>query len=373
MAPPLPPPGVPARAGLAPVPTAVLPARTQLSTVQDTPMLLRAPPLAQAPPWNVLFTTYTGSPRYWSSTRIAAPPRSGPVRSHSLRRKREFTTLNRPPRMNTAPPPPPSVVPPVALPSANVRFCTVSRGVSWLSQCDVVQPCAASHVFWYRIRCRPPPDSVTRPPPSSTTSGPFALRTFAVADIDIVTGAGPHANVMMPPAATATTTATDVQLSGVPVPTTRVGWDVSTARASAGTVAAPAGLPGGAAVVGPGTDGAGVTAAAADPLAAAAEAGPGAGLGARCGEPQPASTATSTTGTARRIRIGPTLAVAARYGVPDRAGLRRGSLPRADGRLWSLRGTALGARRERSSTPRRRPTRLLWLDCGVRPRPSPSR
>src|SRR5437764_1483732 len=191
MAPPLPPPGVPARAGLAPVPTAVLPARTQLSTVQDTPMLLRAPPLAQVPPWNVLFTTYTGSPRYWSSTRIAAPPRSGPVRSHSLRRKREFTTLNRPPRTNPAPPPPPSVVPPVA-------------------------------------------------------------------------------------------------------------------------------LPGGAAVVGPGTDGAGVTAAAADPLAAAAEAGPGAGLGARCGEPQPASTATSTTGTARRIRIGPTLAVAARYGVPDR-------------------------------------------------------
>src|SRR5947207_889759 len=170
MAPPLPPPGVPARSGSPPYSTAVLPARTQLSTVQDTPMLLRAPPLAQVPPWNVLFTTYTGSPRYWSSTRIAAPPRSGPVRSHSLRRKREFTTLNRPPRTNTAPPPPPSVVPPVALPSANVRFCTVSRGVSWLSQCDVVQPCAASHVFWYRIRCRPPPDSVTRPPPASTAT-----------------------------------------------------------------------------------------------------------------------------------------------------------------------------------------------------------
>ena len=38
---------------------------------------------------------------------------------------------------------------------------------------------------------------------------------------------------MTPPLATARTTARDVQLRGVPVPTQRSGWEVSTARASA--------------------------------------------------------------------------------------------------------------------------------------------
>jgi hypothetical protein len=65
-----------------------------------------------------------------------------------------------------------------------------------------------------------------------------------VALIVMVTGAGPQSNVMIPPAATAFTTADDVQLAGVPLPTFRVGWLVSTARAAAGTVACPLGLPG---------------------------------------------------------------------------------------------------------------------------------
>src|SRR3954463_13732583 len=93
------------------------------------------------------------------------------------------------------------------------------------------------------MRRRPPPLSVTRPPPSRTTRGPWSLRTLAVVVIVMVTGDGPQWNVMMPPAATAATTAADVQLAAVPVPITRVGCDVSTARAAAGTVAVPRGLP----------------------------------------------------------------------------------------------------------------------------------
>jgi hypothetical protein len=53
---------------------------------------------------------------------------------------------------------------------------------------------------------------------------------FAVARIVIVTGFGPQENLMTPPAATADTTARDVQLLGLPVPMTRVGCEVSTAR-----------------------------------------------------------------------------------------------------------------------------------------------
>jgi hypothetical protein len=110
-------------------------------------MLDSAPPFEHTPPSNVLLTTYTGRPRDWLSTRNAAPPRSGPVGSQRLRRNRELTTLNRPPRTKMAPPPPPSVVSPVESPSTNVRFCTVSCGVSWSWQCEVVQPCALSQVF----------------------------------------------------------------------------------------------------------------------------------------------------------------------------------------------------------------------------------
>ena len=95
------------------------------------------------------------------------------------------------------------------------------------------------------MRRWPPPLSVTLPPPSSTIRGPFALRTFAVAFIVIVIGSGPQLNVMMPPAATAATTASEVQLAALPLPMTRVGFEVSTARASAGTAALPFGLPAG--------------------------------------------------------------------------------------------------------------------------------
>src|SRR5436190_9582690 len=92
------------------------------------------------------------------------------------------------------------------------------------------------------IRRCPAPDSVTRPPPSRTTRATL-LRTLAVALNTIVTGAGPQLNVMIPPAATALTTAAEVQLAPVPAPTTWSGWLVSTGRASAGTVAWPLGLP----------------------------------------------------------------------------------------------------------------------------------
>src|SRR4029453_16870182 len=103
MAPPLPPPGVPGFAGFAPRPIAELCDSTLLSTTHDTPMLLSAPPLEHTPPCpaappNVLLTTYTGRSRCWSSTRMAAPPRSGPVPSHRFRTNLEFTTLRRPPR-----------------------------------------------------------------------------------------------------------------------------------------------------------------------------------------------------------------------------------------------------------------------------------
>jgi hypothetical protein len=94
----------------------------------------------------------------------------------------------------------------------------------------------------------------------------LVLRTLAVADMTMVTGAGPQLNVIRPPAATAPTTASDVQLAPEPVPTTRVGCDVSTARASAGTPARPFGLPtagagGGALVVAGGLAGVETTAA----------------------------------------------------------------------------------------------------------------
>jgi hypothetical protein len=59
----------------------------------------------------------------------------------------------------------------------------------------------------------------------------------------MVTGAGPQAKVMTPPAATAATTAAEVQLAAVPVPTTLVGWEVSAGRASAGIAAWPLLLP----------------------------------------------------------------------------------------------------------------------------------
>ncbi len=51
----------------------------------------------------------------------------------------------------------------------------------------------------------------------------------------IVTGLGPQLKVMIPPLATARTTAWEVQLAAVPRPITRVGWAVLTARPAGGT------------------------------------------------------------------------------------------------------------------------------------------
>ena len=152
MPPPLPPPGVPARAGLAPLPTASFQLITLLRITHDTPMLLMAPPLehslprASLPP-NVLLVTYTGWLSYWLSTRTAPPPTSGPVVSQRFWKNREFTIFTRPPRTNTAPPPPPSKVSPVALPAWKVRFWMVRRGWSWFWQCGVVHTWAGSQVF----------------------------------------------------------------------------------------------------------------------------------------------------------------------------------------------------------------------------------
>ncbi len=59
----------------------------------------------------------------------------------------------------------------------------------------------------------------------------------------MVTGCGPQLKVMMPPLATAATTADEVQLAAVPLPITRAGFEVSTARAAAGTAAFPCAFP----------------------------------------------------------------------------------------------------------------------------------
>jgi hypothetical protein len=114
----------------------------------------------------------------------------------------------------------------------------------------------------------------------------------------IVTGAGPQSKVITPPAATAFTTAAEVQLAGVPVPMTRSGLRVSAALASAGTVALPLGLPGlgnaagfGEVLARGGAEGAGADAVASG-AAEVATGGDGAVAGAAASlwEPQPVST-----------------------------------------------------------------------------------
>jgi hypothetical protein len=105
-------------------------------------------------------------------------------------------------------------------------FCTMSRGPA----CSQQPP---PQVFISRMRILPPPLSVTLPPPSMTIRLPCTI--FAVAVIVIVTGPGPQLKVIMPPSATAWTTAAEVQLAGVPCPMTWSGWAVLTARPAAGT------------------------------------------------------------------------------------------------------------------------------------------
>src|ERR1022692_121379 len=160
----------------------------------------------------------TGRPWHWLSARMAAPPRSGPVESQRLPMNRELTTRSRPPRSKIAPPPP-SKWCPVEFPPANVRLRTVSRGLDWSWQCDVVYTWCGSQVSMYRIRRTPPPLSVTFPPPSMTTRA-LVMRTFAVFFIVMVTGLAREDHALTPPAATAATTARDVQLAAVPSPTT---------------------------------------------------------------------------------------------------------------------------------------------------------
>src|SRR5215470_1802795 len=125
-------------------------------------------------------------------------------------------------------------------PSLKVMFCTTICGYGWLTQSPVDH--LPAQVSEYRIRRLPPPLSVTRPPPSSTTRC-LVLYTRAVAVITIVTGFVPQSNVMIPPAATARTTAADVQLAGLPSPITWFGWLVLTARPAGGTGKCPLGLP----------------------------------------------------------------------------------------------------------------------------------
>src|SRR5580704_12834652 len=84
------------------------------------------------------------------------------------------------------------------------------------------------------MRRRPSPLRVTNPAPSRTTRR-LVFTTLAVELIAIVTGRGPHENLMIPPARTAATTPADVQVAAVPRPTTWFGCDVSTARPATGT------------------------------------------------------------------------------------------------------------------------------------------
>jgi len=78
-----------------------------------------------------------------------------------------------------------------------------------------------------------------------TSFVPLSLKTFAVESRTIVAGSGPQSNVMTPPFATAATNESPVQLAAVPVPTTVVGADTSSASASAGMSAWPSGQPAG--------------------------------------------------------------------------------------------------------------------------------
>jgi hypothetical protein len=128
---------------------------------------------------------------------------------------------------------------PVDLPLLSWMCCKVS--VSWL----VRQVEWTQEMIW----TDPPPSSVILLPPSMTTwTGvlPVEIGGLSVDVTEMVRGLGPQLNVMIPPPLTALDSAWNVQLAGVPLPTTVVGWLVSTACASAGNVSVvqePLGLP----------------------------------------------------------------------------------------------------------------------------------
>src|SRR3954447_22688351 len=119
-------------------------------------------------------------------------------------------------------------------------FCTTIWGYGWSTQLSVDQ--RPAQVSENRIRRLPPPLSVIRPRPSRTTEC-RVLTTLAVEVITIVIGREPQLKVMIPPEATARTTAADVQLAGRPLPITRSGCVVSTGRPAGGTGKCPFGLP----------------------------------------------------------------------------------------------------------------------------------
>ena len=131
-----------------------------------------------------------------------------------------------------------------------------------------------------------------------TMRGPAALRIFAVAVMVMVTGSGPQLKVMTPPAATAATTASEVQLAGVPSPITWSGREVSSGCASGGTGARPSGLP--ARSRGGGGSGDAVTSALAGALTPGSLAGSvGAGLAGSAAQAARRAPAASSTGTTR--------------------------------------------------------------------------
>ena len=116
-----------------------------------------------------------------------------------------------------------------------VRFCTVSRGWSWFWQWSVVHTWFGSQVFMYRMRRLLSAAERHQPPPSMTISGPVSLKTLAV----LVEGDGDRIRAAVEGDDAALRhgvdeSALEVQLAGVPLPTTVVGFDTSSRPAPGG-------------------------------------------------------------------------------------------------------------------------------------------
>src|SRR3954447_1665486 len=93
------------------------------------------------------------------------------------------------------------------------------------------------------MRFVPPPERVTVPPPSSTSFAVLLLILRVWLSV-IVTGFAPQLKVTTPPAATAETTAAEVQLAAGPLPTTWSGWLTSSRPMPDGTATVPEVVPG---------------------------------------------------------------------------------------------------------------------------------
>jgi len=130
------------------------------------------------------------------------------------------------------------------------------------------------------------------------TTRALVLTTFAVAVIVMVTGLGPQEKVISPPAATAATTAWDVQLAAVPFPMTVVGSVASRRTLAGDSLAVPGLAVAGFAVAGFAV--AGFTFA----LAAARAAETGLAVVPQAETAIAAATATSSTGALRMHRMG---------------------------------------------------------------------